>query len=164
MKKNTITGLKEVTTNNANNCPELLNDGIGCNAKAEGNIEDARRVHPFIIALKDEHEEVRIAAAEALGEIGDTRAVEPLIAAFNDKDNDIYGAALWGAAWALGEIGDTRAVEPLIAALKNEHKIVRKLAAKALVKMYRDGNLNEHSKKRILAEGIISTEDSGQES
>jgi len=163
MKKNTITDLKEVTTNNANNCPELLNDGIGCDAKAEGNIEDARRVHPFIIALKDEHEEVRIAAAITLGEIGDTRAVEPLIAVFNDKD-DIYEAALCAAAWALGKIGDARAVEPLIGALKNEHKIVRKLAAKALVKMYRDGNLNEHSKRRILAEGIISTEDSGQAS
>ncbi|MGZ7160468.1 MAG: HEAT repeat domain-containing protein, partial [Methanobacterium sp.] len=44
-----------------------------------GNTGDRRAVEPLSLALKDESEYVREAAAKALGKIGDKRAAEAII-------------------------------------------------------------------------------------
>ncbi len=49
----------------------------------------------------------------------------------------------WSAAVALGKIGTPQAVEALITALWDVDDGVKKSAAEALVKMYREGALNE---------------------
>jgi len=83
---------------------------------------------PEVFKLGNESQDVRKDAAEALGKIGDARAVEPLIAALRDTDSEVCRSA----AGALEQIGDARAVEPLIAALGDEDASVRGAAAGAL--------------------------------
>lgn len=86
-------------------------------------------VEPLVATLKSGGFLEREHAAEALGQIGDKRAVEPLITAFRKivQDQRVREAA----AKALGEFGSS-VVEPLIAALKDENRVVRKLAAEVL--------------------------------
>lgn len=99
---------------------------------------------------------IRHYAAHALGELGDPRAVEPLIAALGDSD---FMVRMF-AAEALAKIGNRRAVEPLsaalraeplIAALQEEEWDVRKTAAEALISIYRQGQIKEVMKAKILA-------------
>ena len=94
-----------------------------------GPIRDTRAVEPLISDLEYPG---HWAAAEALGEIGDTRAVDLLITKLREGFKPIER---WCAAKALGKIGDGRAVVPLVTALHDEHWIVRKLAAEALMKI-----------------------------
>jgi len=127
-------------------------------------------VEPLIAALKDKDTYVRRAAAETLDKIGwqpgkdetgaaywigkrnweecvriGAPAVEPLIAALKEE------GMRESAAMALGKIGDAHAVEPLIAVLKDNHAVVRRNVAEALVSLYRVGQLDETDKKLILA-------------
>jgi HEAT repeat protein len=85
----------------------------------------APAVEPLIAVLKDGDDNVRRGVAKALGKTGDPRAVEPLIAALKD------GSVRRAAAGALAQIG-TSAVEPLVSTLKDNDRLVRKAAARAL--------------------------------
>ncbi|TAK34258.1 MAG: hypothetical protein EPO21_09935 [Chloroflexota bacterium] len=100
-------------------------------------------VEPLVAALRDNDWDVRSRAAKALGMIGDHRAVEPLIAALRHDRN--VGAA----AEALGKMGSP-AVKPLIAALSDLDWNVRWGAAKALVGMFRRGNMDNRAKREIV--------------
>lgn len=87
-------------------------------------------------------------AIQASVEIGDDRVVEVLISALQDEaiDANTRKSAV-NALGTLGQTGDKRAVEPLIAALKDEAWSVRFQAADCLVKIYKDGKLDEtHSR------------------
>lgn len=80
-------------------------------------------------SLKEEHTQVRLAAAKALGNLKDPRSVPLLNAALGDKEREVRIAA----AKALAQIGDPRAVEPLIHILElDDDNGVRLVAAKAL--------------------------------
>jgi HEAT repeat protein len=115
---------------------------------ALGNLKDSRSVEPLIAALGFENNIVRMHAAIALGNFKDTRALEALIDAL--KNNRKYAPEVANAAAeSLGKIGDARAVEPLT------HELIfcdskYKQPAKALVSLYRSGNLSETDKKHIL--------------
>ena len=113
--------------------------------------------------------EVRKAAAVALGQIGSAREAGPLIAALKDKNRPVREAA----ALALGNLGwkpggaeagayfftvkrrwrrcvqiGPPAVKPLIAALGWADGQARRAAAKALVEVYRSGELSDVEKVR----------------
>ncbi len=115
-------------------------------AEALGKVGNARAVESLIAALKDDDSDVRQAATKALGKVGDARAVEPLIAALRGGNQGVRRSV----AEALGKIGDARAVEPLIAALA-DHKDIRQAAARAIVSIYRAGQIDEKHKQLILA-------------
>lgn len=85
-------------------------------------------VEPLMLALKDEHWNVRRKAAWALGNIKDLRAIEPLINALQDERSDVREQA----AWALGNIKDLRAIATLIHALTDKNAGVRREAARSL--------------------------------
>lgn len=89
---------------------------------------------PLTYALKDELEDVRVAAVIALEIINDKRTVELLIDALKDQDSDVRQAA----ALALGNIKDSRAIEPLIAVLPDQNSDVGNAAAFALGKIKDD--------------------------
>ncbi len=155
-----------------------------CRAAAEalGEIGDARAVEPLIAALKDGVEDVRTASAEALGELGGARAVENLIHCLEDENanvriavarvlSDIGDARILGPfiQWfvnedldvretftgMLGKLGGVRVLDTLFQQLRDECRVMRRNAAKTLVKMYRNKllweTLDEQSKKSILA-------------
>lgn len=105
-------------------------------------------VKPLISVLKCADFHGANAAAKALGEIGDASAVASLIAALEDEK---FSGFSGNVACALGEIGDTRAVKPLITALKHGRREVRQAAAKALIKLFNQTQLDEDIKTRILA-------------
>jgi HEAT repeat protein len=105
-------------------------------------------VEPLIAVLKDRDSYRLSYAASALGQIGDTRAVEPIIAALNDDEND--RSVLEAAIDALERFGEARAVEALIAALKKSNTLVRKAAARSLVKLYQSRSLSATQKQLIL--------------
>ncbi|MBZ5551166.1 MAG: HEAT repeat domain-containing protein [Acidobacteriia bacterium] len=88
-----------------------------------------KAIPKLLAALKDDHWEVRQAAAQTLGEIRDERAVKPLVLATLRVDNWMVRSA---AAEALSKIGDSRANRALAAALKHRNAAVRKRAAEAL--------------------------------
>jgi HEAT repeat protein len=75
-------------------------------ARALGFIRDERAVEPLIAALRDDDEDVRVAATFALGVLKNAKSLEPLLAAL--------------------------AVEPLLAALQDSSSEVRTRAADAL--------------------------------
>jgi HEAT repeat protein len=97
-------------------------------AEALGWLGDPRAVESLVVALSDDHWDVRSHAAEALGSIKDPLAVEPLIEALTDRDVTVRG----NAVDALAKIRDPRALEPLSAALTDKSKLVRQKAARAL--------------------------------
>ena len=101
-------------------------------------IGDARAIGPLVAALRDEHvREDSAAALEALGW---------------KPDRSEAGAWYWVVkgnidnAVALG----APAVEPLISSLGAGDRAVRADAARALVVLYREGELDEASRQRIL--------------
>jgi HEAT repeat protein len=142
-------------------------------AKALGEIGDSRAVEPLIRALNDADWPVRDGAAEALDSVGwtpgrDEAAATYWIArgrwdkcvAIGEPATKPLVKALYGnvdAAIAVSELGDPRAIEPLIRALNernyssNSHWKVRVNAAEALVRLYRDGRINQSEKQAILA-------------
>ncbi|MBZ5534655.1 MAG: HEAT repeat domain-containing protein [Acidobacteriia bacterium] len=96
-------------------------------------LEITRSAIPKLLtALKDDHWEVRQAAAQTLGKIRDERAVKPLVLATLRVDNWMVRSA---AAEALAKIGDSGANRALTAALKHQNAAVRKRAAEALKKI-----------------------------
>lgn len=115
---------------------------------------------PLIKAfLEDQFDLFQENAIEVLVIISDSRVVERLIFILKFDENH-HNRAL--AAETLGRIGDPQAVEPLISVLDvwgihdkwapKARTVLRKYAAKALVKLYQDKKLNEDLRKLILAE------------
>jgi HEAT repeat protein len=128
-------------------------------AKALGEIGDRRALESLLAVFNDQNEDgsLRSSAANALGWLGDERAVEPLVKALESRQaqatqplfqsikdrietritglpagaEDSYVAG--SAAEALGMIGDQRALGSLIATLGDGDPSVRKAAARGLV-------------------------------
>ena len=94
---------------------------------------------PLIAALSDDHDVIRITAAEVLGDLGDSRAEEPLIKMLSQVERgppDHRHNLQKAAASALGQIGDPRAVKSLVEALIQPRDVdVRISAASALGKI-----------------------------
>jgi len=107
-----------------------------------------------IVGTKERIQHVRKAAVEALGKIGDPRAVEILLAALKEGENWQRKAA----AEALGRIGDPRAVELLAGSLREQWDM-RKVAAGALVAIYRSGNLGPEGRALLLTRRTDITEE-----
>ncbi|WP_076351814.1 HEAT repeat domain-containing protein [Paludisphaera borealis] len=82
----------------------------------------------LIAALKDKHDSVVIAVANALGLIGQTAAVRPLTHGLNHKTSDVR----WAVAQALELLGPAEATPALILALQDDDDRVREAAASAL--------------------------------
>jgi HEAT repeat protein len=77
--------------------------------------KDRVSVTALTVALKDDSERVRMAAASALGDSGSEAAVDPLWKAVNDPVASTRFRL--NAAYSLAKLGDARAAGPLIAAL-----------------------------------------------
>jgi hypothetical protein len=91
---------------------------------------------------------IHLAAISLREKTGNQRAVERLIETLENGDEDVRRAAVK----ALGQVGDPRAVEPLIFVLQCDYvHHVRKAAAAALARIYREGKLDAYQKQRILA-------------
>jgi HEAT repeat protein len=128
-------------------------------------------VEPLIATLKDSNEYVRYCAAEALEKIGwqpgqdesgarywvikrewaecikiGDPAIDSLNVALKDYSEDVRK----NAVVALEQIGGVRAVDLLIAALNDGNKGVRQAAAKALVAMYQDHELDHQASYQII--------------
>ena len=93
---------------------------------------EARESVPALMPLlRDEHDEVRAAAAGALGGIADPIAVPALIAALDDKNDDVRT----GAAIALGEIGaPAEAAVPVLIHRSKVVKIVMNRELKSIIR------------------------------
>jgi HEAT repeat protein len=96
--------------------------------RALGKVGSADEIELLLGLLRNEGNEVRVAAAEALGWIGHERAVGMLLVLLHDASDQIREVAVE----ALGRIGDERAVEPIIRALQDRTEWVRRAAAVAL--------------------------------
>jgi hypothetical protein len=83
---------------------------------------------PLLLALRDEHQAVRAAAAQALGACGDRVLVAALIPALHDPAWHVRASAVE----ALGKQGAQVPPEPLVEALRDEDEEVRAMAAWAL--------------------------------
>ena len=97
-------------------------------------------------AFWDEDEKVSKAAIETLGQIGGARAMDLLGTALGNSN---WKVRSW-AARSLERVGDARAVQLLCLTLKDSDQYVRKTAAEALVKLFRQGNLNDEQKQQLL--------------
>ncbi len=115
---------------------------------------------PLIKAfLEDQFDLFQEDAIEVLEKVRDSRVMEKLIFILKYDGNHGLRAA---AAEVLGSAGEPRAVEPLISALDicgahdkwdpGNRTVLRRYAAKALVKLYQDKKLNEDLRKLILGE------------
>ncbi len=80
------------------------------------------------MALRDETEKVRIAAATGLGKFADPRAIKLLVQALKDKKPQVRKTAARSLYW----IGGDHSVDALIMALEDASPIVRRTAAKSL--------------------------------
>ncbi|HEX5440207.1 MAG TPA: HEAT repeat domain-containing protein, partial [Ktedonobacterales bacterium] len=79
-------------------------------ARALGLIEDERTVEPLIAALRDDDEDVRIAAISALGNLKYARSEEPLLAALDDPSPDVRKRAIG----VLATMDDDRAFDAVV--------------------------------------------------
>ena len=88
-------------------------------ARALGKIEDERTVEPLIVALRDDDEEVRLAAVSALGDLKYVTSVEsslaaltvePLLAASHDPSPEVRR----GAISELAAIDDERTFDAVV--------------------------------------------------
>jgi HEAT repeat protein len=104
---------------------------IGSEATTYHRAIDPRIVESLCVALHDDDERVRKAAAFALAVCADPRAVGPLCATLGDVIVGVREAA----AESLGEIGDPRAVDALCVMLKDDDLGARQAAIKALGKI-----------------------------
>ncbi len=104
-------------------------------AQALGDVKDAtekrRAVEALILALEDDHPEVRMEAASSLGELRDSSAVPSLIKRLDDGTAPVRQHA----AIALGTIGHHDAFEPLVDALQKGPPDLRFQAATSLVEL-----------------------------
>jgi len=97
--------------------------------------------------LKDEDDDIRIAACDILGALRLDETVESLIRALNDPNSNVRS----NAAVALGMIGDAKAVGPLVGLFK-DNEWVRFCAIEALGKIGASeviGAVNETFKKAV---------------
>jgi HEAT repeat protein len=104
-------------------------------AQALGDVRDGtekrRAVEALILALDDDHPEVRMEAASSLGELRDASAVPQLLKRLDDGTAPVRQHA----AIALGTIGDQRGFEPLVDALTKGPPDLRFQAATSLVEL-----------------------------
>jgi HEAT repeat protein len=70
-------------------------------------LRDTRAIEPLIAALRDDDEDVRVAAIFALGDLKDPRAVEPLLAVLHDTSSEVRRRAID----VLASIDDDRAFD-----------------------------------------------------
>lgn len=139
----------------------------------------APAVEPLISELNRSNfdSEASEAIAKTLGQIGDARAVDPLISALKpwcrgaamaldrlgwQPDRDELGATYWIAMDQWDKCFETGApaVKPLISMiniLSSGNNDARRRAAQVLVRLYREGRLDESSKSRILSVQNIIT-------
>lgn len=102
---------------------------------------DTRAVDPLIPLLGDENYKVRQGAANVLGKLGDRKAVEPLLKALEtEREEEVRNSEVQ----ALGILGGPEAIKGLnlISSDKDEYKIVRTNAEKALVILKGGGTVN----------------------
>jgi HEAT repeat protein len=85
---------------------------------------------------------------DVLGKIGDARAVMPLLNHIRTRDTKTFH----GVVDALCEIGDGRVIRPLIERLYDDSSNIRQTSARALVKLYQQGELSRQDKELILSE------------
>ncbi|HEU5349563.1 MAG TPA: HEAT repeat domain-containing protein [Ktedonobacterales bacterium] len=76
-------------------------------AQAHGVIAAERAVEPLIAALRDDNEDVRVAATVALGGLKDARAVEPLLTAWHASSSEVRSRT----AYVLASVDDDRAFD-----------------------------------------------------
>ncbi len=104
-------------------------------AQALGDVKDPtekrRAVEALIVALEDDHPEVRMEAASSLGELRDPSAVPALVKRLDDGTAPVRQHA----AIALGTIGHRDAFEPLVEALAKGPPDLRFQAATSLVEL-----------------------------
>lgn len=125
-------------------------------AKALGAMKVRKAIVPLLFALGDENHFVRKEAANALGQLESEKVLEPLIRLFKSGDS----FTRQGAIRALGQINPDgipdwisyRVFEFIDNAIKDEDKLVRKEAGKALQ------NLSESRRERAF-ESLISALD-----
>jgi len=142
----------------------LNNDDIKIRKKTIGAVDSIANSR-FLASLNpDSKDWKKDPAIQASVDIGDDRVVEALISALQDEviDTNTRKSAV-NALGTLGQTGDKRAVEPLLAALKDEAWTVRFQAADCLVKIYKDGKLDEtHSRliedKKAAIKSILPSE------
>jgi HEAT repeat protein len=129
-------------------------------AKALGAMKVRKAIVPLLFALGDENRFVRKEAANALGQFESQEVFEPLIRIFKSGNN----LTRQGAVRALGKINpdgipdwiSDRIFDFIDHAIKDEDKLVRREAAKALQ------NLSESRLKRAF-ESLIRALDSGDD-
>ncbi len=105
---------------------------------------DIRAVDPLISLLGDENYKVRQGAATGLGKLGDRNAVEPLLKALEtEREEDVRISEVQ----ALGILGGPEAIKGLsrLSTDKDEYKIVRTNAEKALMILKGGGTVNASS-------------------
>lgn len=96
---------------------------------AENN--KAESVGPLLFALKDQHKEVRAAAALALGQVPDKQLAGPLIKLLEDSAPLVRTAA----AEALAQLQNPEAIPPLIQLLRDADPAVRARTSHTLEKL-----------------------------
>lgn len=112
---------------------QLASSDWSVRLKAVQDMGTAETVLPLlIIALKDDHHQVRRLAAAALGASGNSAAVEPLCQALL-SDSSIGVKRTAGDA--LSDLGDVAAEQAMCQALSDKNKLVRWRAARFLAEV-----------------------------
>ncbi len=117
---------------------------------------DAAELTPELVeVLKHEDPECRMQALVALGEIGDA-AKSAVPAIIELLESDSFDSVKYAAAYALGEIADPDEVVPeLTKLLESEDLGLRAIAARGLVKVSTDPEVQERASK-VLFEALKS--------
>ncbi|NEO09993.1 HEAT repeat domain-containing protein [Moorena sp. SIO3I8] len=103
-----------------------------------GITESEKAIPELTKCLDNNHEDVRISAANAMGKIGTEATIEPLIKLLDDDHHSVHRSA----AFALVKIGIEATIDPLIKCLDDDHFWVRKSAAFALGKIGTEAAIN----------------------
>jgi HEAT repeat protein len=104
-------------------------------------------VKPLIDALKQTNEIERQSIIDVLSQIG-TSAVESLIWALKDKNNPRGKSYI---AEVLGHMNDGRAIEPLFDMLKDDNSYNQRVAANALINLYKAKPIDDKFKNLIFS-------------
>ena len=95
---------------------------------ALGKAVSALPLQLLVVLLRDQHADIRTAAAWALGRLRKRSAIKPLIAALHDP----HWSVRWAAVQALGELGVRAPIKPIQTASQDQHEEVR-IAALAML-------------------------------